>query len=101
MRVAAVDHEIALVEVCKKIVDHRIDDRSGGHEEHYLAGLLKCGDERFNIVGCRDIQCTAFFYEKLTLHLIEIVSDTRESMLGHVEKKIPPHRSETDHSKLF
>src|ERR1039458_10214298 len=47
--VAAVNDEIARLEVREQIVDDRIHGRAGGHEQHDRARLAKQGDELLDI----------------------------------------------------
>ena len=45
MRIAAIDDQIVLFKMRHEIGDHLVNDRPGGHEQHYVSWRFEFGEE--------------------------------------------------------
>lgn len=101
VRVAAVNDEIALVEVRQQILDDRIHRRAGGHEHHDRAWPPQKPDELRNVRRAVDLSLFAFLGQRIDFGRVLVVAGHGKTLIGHVEQEIASYDAKADHADFI
>jgi hypothetical protein len=100
MGVPAVDHDVARFQMRQEARDYRIYGLPGWDQEHYFLRRRERCHKAFQIAESLDIVALRFSVHRLGLFGVQVIARRRVSVFCHVQKKIPPHRTEAYHSEL-
>ena len=100
-RVAAVDHDVALVQERDEIVDHGVDDRARLDQQDDLAGSGECTDELFERLGAAYVLIgRGPLHELLGGRGGPVVHRHRVAVIGEVEHQVLAHDGQPDQTDV-
>jgi hypothetical protein len=99
MRVAAVNDDVAGLEVWDEGIDECVNRGPGLDQQKHFAGTLELRDEFFNAVAADNILAVrARLHEGVDLAGSAVEHGDPETMILHVEDQILPHDGQADES---
>jgi len=101
MGIAAVDQDVAVVEMRQDLLDEVVDRLAGLHHQHDLARARQRRDEFRNAVAADDVLPAAAAVDELVdpAHGAVEARD-REPLAFHVQDEVLPHHRQPDQSDV-
>ena len=99
--VAAVDDDVARLEVREDLLDEVVDGLAGLDEHHHLAGALEVRAELLDAVAADELLARAAARDEL-VHLLDgaVVHRHGEALALHVEDEVLAHHRQSDQSDV-
>jgi hypothetical protein len=96
MGVAAVNDNVARLQVGLKLFNDLIYRFTGGDKEDDFAWPFQQGHKPFNGLGSLDGPIARFGQQLVYFVVGSVVTGYSKAVVGHVQKKVPPHCSQAN-----
>ena len=101
VRVAAIDDDVALLQVRDHLVDERVNGATGLDHQHHLAGALQVLDEGAHGLAADDVLALGATLDKIIdLARRAVETGNREPLAFGIQDEVLPHHRQPDYTNI-